>query len=629
MDWSAYFDFGRSVCVVCEPIMYGATVNQLELETVSPGAVPRAASNPWRKTLAAAVVSGAACFAFSAMSSASSSAASSSSSRGSSWHAESAPAVEHLASEATAEAAASAAASVASVTSTSSASADADVHVNGRDDDELQDDDSGVTAIFKHTRPTDLLSADSAFMYSYIANYSDDSHAECEISAKFSTNNFALHFVSSNTTLTGPYNLTYWYAQIRDQPNRNLADTKFVEDYDVFFDDATVFYVGNLTLHAEAFLADDAVRILPRTYIGTDDDALGDYTWYSLMVTTPSGKVMQIISEVLDEGTIAKIPFVAWKEDEAVETQYVSFNTPSHLAGLYADYTDRANGLPELMTIGMRVPASDGDVSDVAAFVRGPFNVSLEVDTMHVRTNYSYTIVKANSYTSDSSKHSNATTNVTVMTVTDDDDAVVNVTKKVNVTTVTDDTVVQRGDDDVVVSHNKTIVDDFTVVDDKTVVNTRDDDVTTTTGTTRDWAIITVVYVQNQMAGGQSLLKSFSDYVESVHQCAMHSSTDVKRQGWDRWMDYHMGVVTTVTGLDRYYHDLIAENVSFHSHAKFDGYDTIHTTSPAAFSIELNGEFESHALTTPNAFDYCTWDTEDAKFSLSTPPQFEGCNIKY
>ena len=82
-------------------------------------------------------------------------------------------------------------------------------------------------------------------------------------------------------------------------------------------------------------------------------------------------------------------------------------------------------------------------------------------------------------------------------------------------------------------------------------------------------------------------------------------------------------------GEQQKYHDLIAENVSFHSHAKFDGYDTIHTTSPAAFSIELNGEFESHALTTPNAFDYCTWDTEDAKFSLSTPPQFEGCNIKY
>merc|ERR1719198_865659 len=90
-------------------------------------------------------------------------------------------------------------------------------------------------------------------------------------------------------------------------------------------------------------------------------------------------------------------------------------------------------------------------------------------------------------------------------------------------------------------------------------------------------------------------------------------------------MDWHLGVVTTVAGLDRYYHDLLERNVSFHSHAKQAGYDTLHAVGPAAFSVELNGEFESSLLSTDNAFDWCTWDTESAS---SIPPDFEACTAR-
>ena len=84
--------------------------------------------------------------------------------------------------------------------------------------------------------------------------------------------------------------------------------------------------------------------------------------------------------------------------------------------------------------------------------------------------------------------------------------------------------------------------------------------------------------------------------------------------------------MTTVNELDRYYHELLAHNVSFHSHAKNAGYDTVHAVAPGGFSIELNGEFESDELKVDNAFDWCTWDTESTP---KIPPDFQGCRARW
>ena len=56
------------------------------------------------------------------------------------------------------------------------------------------------------------------------------------------------------------------------------------------------------------------------------------------------------------------------------------------------------------------------------------------------------------------------------------------------------------------------------------------------------------------------------------------------------------------------------------------GYDTIHTTSPCAFSVEINGEYESDALKKLNAFDYCTWSTES---DAGAPPDLEACAVEW
>ena len=119
-----------------------------------------------------------------------------------------------------------------------------------------------------------------------------------------------------------------------------------------------------------------------------------------------------------------------------------------------------------------------------------------------------------------------------------------------------------------------------------------------------------------------------TEYVAAVHACAMpRSVAEPSRQGWDQWMDYHVGVVTTARALEHYHGALLAANVSFHTHAKRFGEDTIHAVAPCGLSIELNGEFESAALNAAhNPFDYCTWDTE-AKREDEAVPDFDACDI--
>ena len=64
----------------------------------------------------------------------------------------------------------------------------------------------------------------------YFADYADEAQAACERSAKFSLRNFALHFVASNASLTGPYNLSHWYGAVRAQPSRvDALDGRFLQ----------------------------------------------------------------------------------------------------------------------------------------------------------------------------------------------------------------------------------------------------------------------------------------------------------------------------------------------------------------------------------------------------------------
>ena len=216
--------------------------------------------------------------------------------------------------------------------------------------------------IFKHTRPTDRLSLDAAFVAHYFAEPKDDGGSPCERSAKFETGNFALHFVESNTTLAGAKNLSYWYSRVRGQPSRLAASAagggsaSLLSSYDAFLDDATVFYVSDLTDHTLALLSADAaygVQLLAREYaVPSDDDAddesssSSEDTWYTLTITMPSGKAMQILSTSISPLAYAQLSFSAWQAGEALESQFAAFSSPSTLKHKYnvGGYGTRANG---------------------------------------------------------------------------------------------------------------------------------------------------------------------------------------------------------------------------------------------------------------------------------------------
>ena len=66
--------------------------------------------------------------------------------------------------------------------------------------------------------------------------------------------------------------MSYWGDKVRSLPNRR---TSALQEYDVFMDDATVFYVGNLTGHALALRA-MGVPLLARTYEYSNDTTADD-----------------------------------------------------------------------------------------------------------------------------------------------------------------------------------------------------------------------------------------------------------------------------------------------------------------------------------------------------------------
>ena len=170
-----------------------------------------------------------------------------------------------------------AAATAAATAAAARAGDDDDDGVGASAADALANRSTGTTMLFKHTRPTDKLFEDADFVEAYFCDYASSgaeaSKNRCERSAKFATRNFALHLVDSNATLPGPANLSHWYAQVRAQPTRaQAAEGIFLEAYDVFLDDATVFYVDNLTAHAYALLNAatgkfaGSTRLLARSY---------------------------------------------------------------------------------------------------------------------------------------------------------------------------------------------------------------------------------------------------------------------------------------------------------------------------------------------------------------------------
>jgi hypothetical protein len=125
-------------------------------------------------------------------------------------------------------------------------------------------------------------------------------------------------------------------------------------------------------------------------------------------------------------------------------------------------------------------------------------------------------------------------------------------------------------------------------------------------------------FVQNdEVAGsGDKTVKDFITYVESVH-----ADNVSPNHGWDVWYDRHLGFMMEKCSLDNYMIKFYRNDVAFNPHGRAlttenTGTPTQHcwTEGTEAYGIEMQGSFDFSFRDCYTVFDWCTTDTNGAKF---------------
>lgn len=171
---------------------------------------------------------------------------------------------------------------------------------------------------------------------------------------------FGLHFVHNYVTEAGTTSVEAW-----DEEMIDLHETAYKSDaYDQFMDYSLTFYAPNLT-STVTHLYESNTEVMARKQMNNGE------LWYSFVVWSPSGKVFELTSTVVDESALpGDVPF--WKtESECPQSHLVTTYTRDELDHLYT-HTLKAGAsrtpidLPVLMPIRSNI--ATGDAKQVAAW---------------------------------------------------------------------------------------------------------------------------------------------------------------------------------------------------------------------------------------------------------------------
>ena len=135
---------------------------------------------------------------------------------------------------------------------------------------------------------------------------------------------FGLHFVDNEATEAGPRGVADW-----DGYQQRLNTKSFSKgQFNGFMHYALVLYTPDLTAMA-SYLVTNGVDFLARKGVSPVDG----YTWYTLVVASPSGKIFELTSAKLDDGTGLNVSAIAeWHAaDECPLCHYSSTYTAEEL----------------------------------------------------------------------------------------------------------------------------------------------------------------------------------------------------------------------------------------------------------------------------------------------------------
>jgi hypothetical protein len=176
---------------------------------------------------------------------------------------------------------------------------------------------------------------------------------------KASCSGFQVHMVQSYVTKNGSATPDEWFSYM----HQLHGDMK---TWDQFMHYGTTFSVSDLSEHLAAFQADDIPFMARKTSSSP--------VVYSLLVQTPSAKVMEIVSTTVPSSSASL--FVAWKDDECPisherslsEIDDVSENPLRRLQP--SPSPSPSGGLPTLTAIGVNIAASEDTVNEIGGWLK-------------------------------------------------------------------------------------------------------------------------------------------------------------------------------------------------------------------------------------------------------------------
>lgn len=222
----------------------------------------------------------------------------------------------------------------------------------------------------KHTYASDDGRADFAFINAYFCG-ADTSSADykCAVDVKASCDGFDVHMVQSYITKNGSDTPSEWYRYMH-QLHSNMTS------WDQFMHYGTTFHASDLSAHLARFQKDGIPFMARKTSTST--------ALYSLLVQTPSAKVMEIVSTTAPKSSASL--FVDWKDEECPvshERSLAQINTLDMMSPRFL--SSPSTGLPSLTAIGVNIAASVETVNGIGAWLKN-YGISGSETKLHNAT---------------------------------------------------------------------------------------------------------------------------------------------------------------------------------------------------------------------------------------------------
>jgi hypothetical protein len=232
----------------------------------------------------------------------------------------------------------------------------------------------------KHTYSSNDGWEDYAFINTYFCPADTSSASfQCAVDMKASCDGFDVHMVQSWVTNNGSQTPDEWFSYMS-------ALHGAMKSWDQFMHYGTTFHAHDLSDHLEKFQADGVPFMARKTS--------SDTPLYSLLVQTPSAKIMEIVSTKAPNSYASL--FVEWKNDECPVSherslsEIETFNQNSEQSRRLKAYPQYppypppspSPELPTLTAIGVNIAASAQTVNEITAWLE-KYGISGSASTLH------------------------------------------------------------------------------------------------------------------------------------------------------------------------------------------------------------------------------------------------------